>query len=117
MGWKRLLSYISGSVDQELLLRNEYILTQNRILRQQIKGRLKLTDAERRVLAEMGKRLGSKALREIATIVKPETILSWHRKFIAQKFDGSKSRSYPGRPKVEAALEAWVMRLAQEMGV
>jgi hypothetical protein len=46
MGWKRLLSYISGSVDQGLLLRNEYMLAENRILRQQIKGRLRLTDIE-----------------------------------------------------------------------
>jgi len=106
--------YISGSVDQELLLRNEYILTENRILRQQIKGRLRLTNGERRVLAELGKRLGRKALEEIATIVKPATILSWHRKLIVQKFDGSKSRSYPGRPKVEVELEALVMRMAQE---
>ncbi len=76
MGWKRLLSYISGSVDQELLLRNEFMLAENRILRQQIKGRLELTDGERKTLAEIGKQLGKKALEEVATIVKPETILS-----------------------------------------
>jgi hypothetical protein len=47
MGWKKLLSYITGSVDQELLLRNEYLVTENRMLRQQIPGRVRLTDAER----------------------------------------------------------------------
>ena len=114
MGWKRFLSYISGSVDQELLLRNEYILAENRILRQQIKGRLKLTDTERKTLAEIGKQLGKNALEEVATIVKPETILSWHRKLIAKKFDGSNNRSCPGRPKTEGELEALVVRLAQE---
>jgi len=98
MGWKRLLSYISGSVDQELLLRNEYILAENRILRQQIKGRPHLIDAERKTLAEIGKQLGRKALEEVATLVKPETILGWHRRLIAKKFDGSKSRAYLGRP-------------------
>ncbi len=44
MNWKRLLAYITGSVDQELLLRNEYLVTENRILKNQIKGRLQLTD-------------------------------------------------------------------------
>lgn len=114
MGWKRLLSYISGSVDQELLLRNEYLTAENRILRQQIKGNLKLTDGERKTLAEIGKRLGRKALEEVATIVRPETILGWHRKLIARKFDGSRNRSCTGRPKTERELEQLVVRLAGE---
>src|SRR5258705_11110493 len=93
MIWKRLLTYITGSVDAELLLRNEYLATENRILKNQIKGRLRLTDFERISLAEIGKRLGRKALAELAQIVRPETILRWRRKFIARKFDGSKNRS------------------------
>ncbi len=100
MDWKRLLAYISGSVDQELLLRNEYLVTENQILRNQLKGRLRLTDGERKTLAEIGKRLGKKALEEIASIVKPETILAWHRRLVAKKFDGSKNRKYPGRPRM-----------------
>ena len=75
MNWKRMLAYISGSVDQELLLRNEYFVTENRILKNQIKGRLQLTDSERISLAEIGQRLGRKALEEVAQIVRPETIL------------------------------------------
>src|SRR3989475_11419015 len=39
MDWKALLAYITGSVDQELLLRNTYLATENRILRNQIQGR------------------------------------------------------------------------------
>ncbi len=58
MNWKRLLEYISSSVDQELLLRNEYLATENRILRNQIQGRLQLNDSDRITLAEFGKRLG-----------------------------------------------------------
>jgi hypothetical protein len=46
MNWNRLLAYITGSVDQELLLRNEYLVTENRILRNQIKGRIRLKDPE-----------------------------------------------------------------------
>jgi len=58
MNWNRLLAYITGSVDQEVLLCNEYSATKNRILRNQIKGRLRLTDPEPISLAEIGKRLG-----------------------------------------------------------
>ena len=58
MDWKTMLAYISGSVDEELLLRKEYLVAENRILRNQIPGRLRLTDGERRSLAEIGKRLG-----------------------------------------------------------
>jgi hypothetical protein len=66
MNWKRLLAYLTGSVDQELLLRNECLVTENRILRNQIKGRVPLTDLERVRLAEIGQRLGSRALEEVA---------------------------------------------------
>ena len=70
-----MLAYVTGSVDEELLARNEYLVTENRILRSQIKGRIRLTDRERIGLAESAKRLGRKALGEIAQIVRPETIL------------------------------------------
>src|ERR671925_1797019 len=114
MSWKTLLAYITGSVDQELLLRNEYLVTENRILRNQITGRVRLTDGERRTLAEIGQQLGKQALEEVATIVKPETILAWHRKLVAQKFDSSQQRKALGRPQVNPELEALVVRLAQE---
>src|SRR5437773_4323206 len=114
MDWKTLLAYITGTVDQALLLRNEYLATENRILRHQIQGRVRLSDGERKTLAEIGQKLGKKALEEVANIVKPDTILAWHRKLIAQKFDGSKKRQAPGRPPVDAELEALVVRIAQE---
>jgi putative transposase len=114
MDWKLFLAYITGSVDQQLLLRNAYLVTENRILRQQITSRVRLSDGERKTLAEIGKKLGRQALAEVATIVKPETILAWHRTLVAKKFDGSRQRKTPGRPPVNAALEAPVVRLAQE---
>jgi hypothetical protein len=85
MDWKTLLAYITGSVDQHLLLRNEYLVTENRLLRHQIKGRVRLSDGERKVLAEIGQKLGKQALEEVATIVKPDTILGWHRNLVAQE--------------------------------
>ena len=54
MDWKTLLAYITGTVDQELLLRNESLVTENRLLRQQLKGRVRLSDGERKTLAEIG---------------------------------------------------------------
>jgi putative transposase len=114
ISWKTLLAYITGTVDQELLLRNEYLVTENRILRDQLKGRLRLSDGERKALAEIGQKLGKKALAEVATIVKPDTILAWHRKLVAQKFDGSKQRKAPGRPRIDPELEALIVRMAQE---
>ena len=107
-----MLAYISGSVDQELLLRNEYLATENRILKHQIKGRLQLTDPERISLAEIGPRLGRKALEEVAQIVRPETILGWHRKLVAMKFDGSKGRSSVGRALTAQAIEEMVLKFA-----
>ena len=114
MSWKKLLASITGSVDQELLLRNEYLVTENRLLRKRLPGRVRLSDGERIALAEIGKRLGRQALAAVATIVTPETILAWHRKLVAQQFAGSHQRKALGCSRVDPALEALVVRLAQE---
>src|ERR671912_1901398 len=112
--WARLLAYVTGLVNQELLLQNEYLIVENRILRAQLPKRLRLLDAQRSTLAEIGKRLGRRALREVACVAKPDTILAWYRRLIAQKFDGSKYRRAPGRPPVAAEVEELVVRMARE---
>src|SRR5262245_13799831 len=114
MDWKHLLAYITGTVDQELLLRHEYLVTENRILRNQIKGRVHLSDGERTALAAIGQKLGKRALEEVATIVKPDTLLAWHRQLVTQKFHGSQQPKALGRPKIDQELEALVVRMAQE---
>ena len=73
--WLQLLAYVTGSINQELLLRNEYLAAENHILKSQIKGRLRLSDGERATLAGIAKRLGRKALQEIACVAKPDR--SW----------------------------------------
>jgi putative transposase len=113
-GLEHLLAYITDTVDQELLVRNEYLVTENKILRQQIKGRVQLSDGERKTLAEIGKKLGKQALEDVASIVTPDTILTWHRKLVAQKFDSSRQRKAPGRPMIDQEIEALVVRLAKE---
>jgi putative transposase len=69
---------------------NEYLAAENRILRGQIKGRLLLSDGEKVTLAEIAHRLGRMALKEVAATARPDTILGWYRKLIANKFDGSR---------------------------
>ena len=87
MSWKKLLESVSESLNDHLRLRNDYLIAENRILRQQIDGRVQLTDSERKELAEIGAKLGKKALEEIATVAKPDTILAWNRKFADHKVD------------------------------
>ena len=105
---------MTGTVDQELLAWNEYLAAENRIMKAQLKGRLKLSDAERGVLGEIGHRLGRNALADVATVVQPDTILGWYRKLVARKFDGSKARQYPGRPRIKREVEELIIRMASE---
>ena len=96
MDWKTMLAYMTGSVDEELLRRNEYLAAENRILRAHLPGRVPLRDGERRTLAQIGKRLGRKALAEIASVVRPETILAWHRRLVAALLhESSLARTMP----------------------
>ena len=77
--------------------------------------RLRLNDDQRRRLAVRAKKLGRRVLHELATIVTPETLLAWHRKLIARKYDGSKQRG-PGRPRTQDEIQqgwsAWPLRTA-----
>src|ERR1700704_1660033 len=114
MDWARILAYVTGTVDQELLAQNEYLAAENRILKAQFKGRLRLSDADRATLGEIGHRLGRKVLAEVATVAQPDTILAWYRKLVGRKFDGSKARQGPGRPRVRRDVEELIVRMASE---
>jgi putative transposase len=114
MDWARMLAHVTGTVDQELLARNEYLATENRILKDQLKGRLMLSDTERAALGEIGHRLGREVLAEVATVARPDTILAWYRKLVARKFDGSQARQGPGRPRLKGEVEQLIIRMASE---
>ena len=114
MDWARILAYVTGTVDQELLGRNEYLAAENRILKVQLNGRPKLSDGDRKTLGEIGHRLGRKVLADVATIARPDTILGWYRKLVARKFDGSKARRGPGRPRIKREVEELIVRMASE---
>jgi hypothetical protein len=62
----RLLAYFAGTMNQELLLRNEYLAAENRILRGQIKGRLLLSEGEKATLAEIAHRLARMVVEDVA---------------------------------------------------
>jgi hypothetical protein len=87
---------------------------ENRILKAQLTGRLKLSDADRKALGEIGHRLGREALVDVATVARPDTILGWYRKLVARKFDGSKARRGPGRPRIKREVEELIIRMAGE---
>jgi hypothetical protein len=76
--WARLLAYVTGLVNRELLLQAEYVAAENRILRAHLPARLRLSNPERAALGEIGRRVGRKALAQVACVAKPETILCWY---------------------------------------
>jgi hypothetical protein len=79
---------VSGRAEEEILKRNEYPAVENEILKSKIKKPLRFNDSERIRLAKIGKHIGLKALKEIACIVKLETILEWFQRLVAKKLDG-----------------------------
>ena len=83
--WARLLAFVTGLVNQELLLRNEYLAAENRILRAHLPSRLRWSDAERSTLGEIAKRLGRKARKDSARVANPDTLLTWYGRLVAQK--------------------------------
>jgi len=92
----------------------DYLREENGVLREQFgKRRLQFSDDQRRRLAVRGKKLGRKLLTEVVTLATPATLLAWHRKLIAQKYDGSANRK-PGRPTKRNDLTALVLRMARE---
>ncbi len=114
MSWKKLLESTSESLDDHLRLRNDYLMAENRILRNQINGHVQLTDSERKELAKIGAKLGKQALQEIATVAQPDTILAWNRKWVDKPVNPSKRPKPVGRPRVAAEIEEWVVRMARE---
>ena len=109
-----VLMAMAGWMNQRQQQVIEYLQEENRVLREQTgKRRLRFSDDQRRRLAVKAKVLGRKTLSQLDTLVMPDTLLNWHRKLIAEKYDGSLKRR-PGRPQVRAAVQRLVVRLAKE---
>ena len=110
-----LIVAVAGWIQRDQQAAIVYLLEENRVLKARLRGRkLRFTDDERRRLAVKGKALGRKLLAEVAGIVTPDTLLAWHRKLIARKWDYSSRRERPGRPRVMLEITELVLRLAKE---
>ena len=108
-----LLVTLAGWVNRHQQHVIEYLVEENRVLKEQVKGRrLRLTDDQRRRLAAKGRRLGRRILRQVATIVTPDTVLRWHRQLIARKWTFTPKR--PGRPGIMQEISSLVLCMATE---
>lgn len=109
-----VLIAVAGWMNQKHQHAIDYLREENRVLREQLgTRRLRLTDDQRRRLATKAKLVGRRVLGEITELVTPDTLLAWHRKLIAKKYDGTAKRG-PGRPSTVSEVEHLVVRLAQD---
>src|SRR5215469_4272775 len=112
--FRLLLISLAGWLNQSQHEVMEYLQEENRVLREQLGGkRLRFNDDQRRRLAVRAKKLGRRVRHELTTIVNPATLLAWHRRLIAEKYDGSK-RGGPGRPRTKDEIRQLVVRMATE---
>src|SRR5262245_3379353 len=108
-----LLLTFAGWVNREQQQVLDYLVEENRVLKEQLKGRrLRLSDDQRRRLAAKGKRIGRHLLAQVATIVTPDTILRWHRRLIAAKWTFARNRV--GRPGIMKEIRELIVRFAAE---
>ena len=112
MSLRFLLAALAGWFNRRQQDAVAYLIEENRILRGHMRGRIRLTDQERRRLAVHGHRLGRRRLRDVATMVTPDTMLRWHRQLIARKWTYAKRRG--GRPGVRAEIRRLAVRMAEE---
>ena len=112
--FRLLLISLAGWINQQQQDVIEYLREENRVLHEQLGNkRLCLNDDQRRRLAVRAKKLGRRILQEWTTLVTPETLLAWHRRLIAQKYDGSMRRG-PGRPRTQHEIQQLIIRMAME---
>ncbi len=110
-----LVVAVAGWIQRDQQAAIVYLLEENKVLKARLRGRkLRFTDDERRRLAVKGKALGRKLLVEVAGIVTPDTLLAWHRRLIARKWDYSSRKKKPGRPRVMVEITELIVRLAKE---
>jgi len=109
-----LVVALAGWINQQQREVIDYLQTENRVLREQLgTSRLRFTDDQRVRLAAKANHLRRRVLQEIGTLVSPDTLLAWHRRLIARKYDGQNRRG-PGRPPVTAEIRQLVVRMATE---
>jgi putative transposase len=109
-----LLLMVSGWVYRHQLIVIEFLQAGNRLLKERLRGRrIRFTDAERALLGRKAKAVGRQALLELDTIVSPDTLLRWHRRLVAQKWNFAERRG-AGRPGIMRHISELIVRMAQD---
>src|SRR2546427_8351055 len=109
-----LLMIAAGWVHRHRLIVIEFLQAENRLLKDRLRGkRIRFTDAERALLARKAKAVGRKALLELETIVSADTLLRWHRRLIAEKWNFMHRRG-PGRPGIMRRISDLIVRMARD---
>jgi transposase InsO family protein len=107
-----LLITLAGFINHHQQFVIEYLQAENKALREQLpSGRIHWTDAQRRTLAEKAKAVGRASLKQLGTVVTPETLLRWYRQLVAAKYDGSKNRK-PHASHVKASIKDMIVEMA-----
>ena len=117
--WMMLVAMMAGWLNRQQQDAIAYLKEENNILRDELlkatgKKRIFLDDKQRRRLATLAKRVGRKALFDISNIFSPDTLLMWHRKLVAQKYDGSQHRGKGGRPRISDYLRQLIIYMAKD---
>ena len=108
-----LIAMMAGWINRHQQHVITYLKAENQVLKAKLpQQRLRLTDTERRRLAALAHPLARKHLKDTATIATPDTLMRWYQRLIANKFDGSRRRKAPGRPRVDAESEPHAIRMA-----
>ena len=109
-----LLMVVTGWVHRRQLIVIEFLQAENRLLKDRLRGkRIRYTDTERMLLARKAKAVGRKALLKLDTLVSPDTLMRWHRRLVAEKWNFTQRRG-PGRPGIMHEISALIVRMAQE---
>jgi hypothetical protein len=114
LGAKELGVVERRSIYRLKFVESDDLKAENRSLKERLRGkRIRFTDPERALLARKGKAVGRKTLLELDTIVSPDTLLRWHRRLVAQKWNFARRRG-AGRPGIMGHISELIVRMAQE---
>lgn len=114
--WQLLAVIVAGWMSRQQQQVIEYLVEENRVLREKLgEKRVLLNDDQRCRLAVKAKVLGRRLLAEVCRIVTPDTLLRWHARLVARKYDGSEKRC-PGRPGVMKRIRELTVQMAKENG-
>lgn len=109
-----LLMVAAGWVNRHQLIISDFLQAENQLLKQRLRGkRIRFSDTERALLARKAKAVGRRTLLTMNTIVTPDTLMRWHRRLVAQKWDFS-NRRRPGRPGIMREISQLILRMAQD---